>query len=184
MFWTLYGTTWPTPINANNVCPKWLGVEYSWNETRENRILLEHIGLSLAHSLPTFILKTAVHLDCFASYIFNRVLETSWNLLSFCSTLKWIEMSFLFFFLVDFAFLRSKPHFQALCTCLQAVEKCNPGLLTQVDHALVRQGQPTQLVKDWSDVNCSFTFHSHPFTPSGLPPILYWRPCVNTCNLL
>ncbi|XP_032218537.1 run domain Beclin-1-interacting and cysteine-rich domain-containing protein isoform X2 [Nematostella vectensis] len=50
----------------------------------------------------------------------------------------------------DYAFLRSNSHFQALCTCLQAIEKSDPSLLTEVNQTLLDK---CQYIEEWLTAN-------------------------------
>ena len=43
-----------------------------------------------------------------------------------------------FLLLAEYAFLRSAPHTNAMCTCIQAFEKRDLQLLSQIDNVLVR----------------------------------------------
>ena len=44
----------------------------------------------------------------------------------------------MFSLLAEYAFLRSAPHTNAMCTCIQAFEKRDLQLLSQIDNVLVR----------------------------------------------
>ena len=43
-----------------------------------------------------------------------------------------------FLLLAEYAFLRSVPHTNAMCTCIQAFEKRDLQLLSQINNVLVR----------------------------------------------
>lgn len=47
-----------------------------------------------------------------------------------------MKMKMLLF--AEYAFLRSVPHTKAMCTCIQAFEKRDLQLLSQIDNVLVR----------------------------------------------
>lgn len=40
-------------------------------------------------------------------------------------------------FILDYAFLRSNPHVEAMCTCIQALENGDFQLLAKIDNILV-----------------------------------------------